>query len=157
MMTDVEWPARLQSLARGRIAAMAPAGAEIWLDGGHNEDGGRALAEALADLAEKADRPLIMICGMLTTKDSSGFLRAFKGLAQEMIAVPVATSTAGRPPLDLVQDARAAGAPALAAPSIPAALDYLKARDWPSAPRIVICGSLYLAGEALALDGSAPT
>jgi dihydrofolate synthase/folylpolyglutamate synthase len=142
MMSEVEWPARLQSLARGRIAAMAPAGAEIWLDGGHNEDGGRALAEALADLAEKADRPLILVCGMLTTKDSSGFLRAFKGLAQEMIAVPVATSASGRPPLDLAQDARAAGTPALAAPSI--------------APRIVICGSLYLAGEALALDGSAP-
>jgi dihydrofolate synthase/folylpolyglutamate synthase len=156
MMSEVEWPARLQSLARGRIAAMAPAGAEIWLDGGHNEDGGRALAEALADLAEKADRPLILVCGMLTTKDSSGFLRAFKGLAQEMIAVPVATSASGRPPLDLAQDARAAGTPALAAPSIAAALDHLKARDWPSAPRIVICGSLYLAGEALALDGSAP-
>lgn len=157
MMLDVEWPARMQSLQRGRIAAAAPAGAEIWLDGGHNEDGGRALAEALADLAEKSDRPLAMICGMLTTKDSSGFLRAFKGLAQEMIAVPVAASAAGRAPLDLAEAARAAGTPALAAPSLAAALEFLRARDWAVAPRIVICGSLYLAGEALAFDGTAVT
>ena len=156
MMIEVEWPARLQSLQRGRIAAAAPAGAEIWLDGGHNEDGGRALAEALADLAEKSDRPLIMICGMLASKDSSGFLRAFKGLAQEMIAVPVAMSAAGRAPLDLAEAARANGTPALAAPSIGAALDSLRARAWPTAPRIVICGSLYLAGEALAFDGTIP-
>lgn len=157
MMIEVEWPARLQSLQRGRIAANAPAGAEIWLDGGHNEDGGRALAEAAADLAEKADRPLILICGMLATKDSSGFLRAFKGLAQEMIAVPVTMSAAGRPPLELAEAARANGTPALAAGSIPAALESLRARDWPTPPRIVICGSLYLAGEALALDGAIPT
>ncbi|QLP96491.1 MAG: bifunctional folylpolyglutamate synthase/dihydrofolate synthase [Rhodoblastus sp.] len=156
MMLDVEWPARMQSLQRGRIAAAA-AGAEIWLDGGHNEDGGRALAEALADLAERSDRPLAMICGMLTTKDSSGFLRAFKGLAQEMIAVPVSASAAGRPPLDLAAAARAAGHPAVAAPSLAAALDYLRARAWKTAPRIVICGSLYLAGEALAFDGTAVT
>ena len=157
MMSEIEWPARLQSLQRGRIAANAPAGAEIWLDGGHNEDGGRALAEALADLAEKSDRPLALICGMLTTKDSSGFLRAFKGLAQEMIAVPVASSAAGRAPLDLAEAARLNGTPALAAPSIAAALDYLRARKWERAPRIVICGSLYLAGEALTLDGIIPT
>lgn len=156
MMTEVDWPARLQRLRRGRIAAAAPEGAEIWLDGGHNEDGGRALAEALADLAEKADRPLVMICGMLATKDSSGFLRAFKGLAQEMIAVPVAMSASGRPPLELAQAARAAGTPALAADSLAAALEVLRARDWPATPRLVICGSLYLAGEALAFDGSIP-
>lgn len=157
MMVEVDWPARLQSLQRGRIAARAPAGAEIWLDGGHNEDGGRALAEALADLAEKADRPLALICGMLTTKDSSGFLRAFKGLAQELIAVPVSSSAAGRDPLDLAQAARENGTPALAAPSIEAALDHLAARRWDRPPRIVICGSLYLAGEALTLDGTTPT
>jgi dihydrofolate synthase/folylpolyglutamate synthase len=156
MMLEVEWPARMQSLQRGAIAALAPMGAEIWLDGGHNEDGGRVLAEAMADLEEKSERPLIMICGMLQTKDSSAFLRAFKGLAQELIAVPV-PGQSGRPPLDLVEDARRAGLPALAAPSIEAALDFLCARAWYDPPRILICGSLYLAGEALAFDGTIPT
>jgi dihydrofolate synthase/folylpolyglutamate synthase len=155
MMVEVEWPGRMQSLQRGAIAALAPMGAEIWLDGGHNEDGGRALAEAMADLEEKAERPLVMICGMLQTKDSAAFLRAFKGLAQELIAVPV-QGHAGRPALDVSQTAREAGLAAAAAPSIEAALEFLSARPWFEPPRILICGSLYLAGEALAFDGTIP-
>ena len=152
-MTQVEWPARLQPLARGRLATLAPAGAELWLDGGHNAEGGRALAAALADLEERAPRPLVLICGMLTTKDSAAFLAAFRGLAQEAIAVPVGEGHAGRPPAEVAAQAAAAGVPAVAAASIEAALRYLSARDWPRPPRLVICGSLYLAGEALKADG----
>ncbi len=155
-MAEADWPARLQRLQRGRIAGLAPAGAEIWLDGGHNEDGGRALAEAMADFEDKAARPLAMICGMLTTKDAGAFLAAFRGLAQELIAVPVGADHAGRAPAEVARIAAEAGLPAAACGSVEAALRYLAARDWPRPPRLLICGSLYLAGEALALDGTTP-
>jgi dihydrofolate synthase/folylpolyglutamate synthase len=153
-MTQVDWPARLQQLNRGRLASLAPAGAELWLDGGHNAEGGRALAAALADLEERAPRPLVLICGLLTTKDSSAFLAAFRGLAQEAIAVPVGEGHAGRAPAEVAAQACAAGLPAVAAASIESALRYLSARPWPRPPRLVICGSLYLAGEALKADGT---
>ena len=71
-------------LARGQLRRLAPAGAEIWLDGGHNEAGGRVLAEAMADFEEKAPRPLVLICGTLATKDTAAFLADFKGLAREV-------------------------------------------------------------------------
>ncbi|MBL8587810.1 MAG: bifunctional folylpolyglutamate synthase/dihydrofolate synthase [Methylobacteriaceae bacterium] len=155
-LTQVDWPARLQQLNRGRLAGLAPAGAELWLDGGHNADGGKALAQAMADLEERAPRPLVLICGMLTTKDSSAFLAAFRGLAQELIAVPVGEGHAGRAPEEIARRADAAGVPAAASPSIEAALRFLAARRWPTPPRLLICGSLYLAGEALKADGTIP-
>src|SRR4051812_15523340 len=69
-----EWPARMQRLTSGKLPLLAPNGSELWLDGGHNADGGRAIAAALADLEERVPRPLILIVGMLSTKDSAGFL-----------------------------------------------------------------------------------
>ena len=81
-MQTVDWPARLQRLTSGRIAAMLPPGTEIWLDGGHNVDGGRVLAEAMAELEDRNPRPLLLVAGMLSTKDSDGFLNNFAGLAQ---------------------------------------------------------------------------
>lgn len=156
-MVAAEWPARMQRLARGALVAKAPKDAELWLDGGHNEDGARVLAGAMADLGESRDRPLVMICGMLTTKDSRGFLNCFRGLAQELIAVPVAGEHAGRDPAEIAALAREAGIESVVSPSVPAALDYLAARDWRAPPRILICGSLYLAGEVLAENGTPPT
>src|SRR5690242_20006332 len=88
-MTKAEWPARLQRLGQGRLVGLAPAGSELWLDGGHNPDGGRAIAAALADLEERVSRPLILVVGMLASKDCEGFLRNFAGLARRLIAVPV--------------------------------------------------------------------
>lgn len=153
---QAEWPARLQNLVKGRILAMAPEGAEIWLDGGHNEDAGRALAQAMADFEEKTRRPLIIICGTLASKDTGGFLRPFNGLAQEVLAVPVAADQAVRPPLDVAAAAEAAGIRAAACETVESALRFLAARDWPTPPRILIAGSLYLAGEVLALNGAPP-
>ena len=72
--------------------------AELWLDGGHNPDGGRALAAAMADLEERSAAPLVLVVGMLGTKDAAGFLRNFAGLARELIAVPVTGQIAARPP-----------------------------------------------------------
>ena len=88
-MTRVEWPARMQRLAHGRLAELAPPDSELWLDGGHNADGGQAIAAALADLEERVPRPLVLIVGMLSTKDSEGFLKNFAGLARNVITVPI--------------------------------------------------------------------
>lgn len=155
-LQTAEWPARLQRLSKGALAETAPAGAELWLDGGHNEDGGRALGQAMADLEDKASRPLIVICGTLTTKDTSAFLRAFAGLAQEVLAVPVEGEHAGRPARDVAACALAVGLPAAACQGFAQALGYLTARTWTVPPRILICGSLYLAGAVLAANGTPP-
>jgi dihydrofolate synthase/folylpolyglutamate synthase len=154
-LTRAEWPARLQRLKRGRIAELAPRDAEIWLDGGHNADGGRALAQVMADFEEKSPRPLILICGTLATKETRAFLRPFKGLAQEVIAVPIAGDHYGRLPAEIAFAAQQEGIPAAASESVGSALEYLSARDWSAPPRILITGSLYLAGEVLKLDGAA--
>jgi dihydrofolate synthase / folylpolyglutamate synthase len=152
-LRQAEWPARLQRLKRGRVAALAPRQAEIWLDGGHNADGGRALAQVMADFEEKSPRPLILICGTLATKQTRAFLRPFKGLAQEVIAVPIGGDHHGRSPAEIAFAAQQEGIPAAASESVGSALEYLSARDWSAPPRILITGSLYLAGEVLRLDG----
>src|SRR6185312_10015121 len=94
-MVKAEWPARLHRLGQGRLVDLAPAGSELWHDGGHNPDGGRAIAAALADLEERVSRPLVLIVGMLASKDCEGFLSNFAGLARRMIAVPVPTAEKG--------------------------------------------------------------
>jgi dihydrofolate synthase/folylpolyglutamate synthase len=153
-LTHAEWPARLQRLKRGRLAELAPREAEIWLDGGHNADGGRALAQVMADFEDKSPRPLILICGTLATKETRAFLRPFKGLAQEVIAVPISGDHYGRLPAEIAFAAQQEGIPAAASESVGSALEYLAARDWSAPPRILITGSLYLAGEVLKLDGA---
>lgn len=150
----VEWPARFQRLT-GALTKLAPKGAEIWLDGGHNADGARALAETVSELEEKSPKPLVLICGALARKDADALLAPFVGLAREMLAVPIGSELA-RPPEELAATGRALGLPAATAGSITDSLRYLAARAWPEPPRIVITGSLYLAGEVLALDGAIP-
>jgi dihydrofolate synthase / folylpolyglutamate synthase len=155
-LARVEWPARLQNLAKGRVAALAPVGAEVWLDGGHNAEAGRALAQAMAEFEDKIQRPLVIVCGSLASKDTGGFLRPFKGLAQEVLAVPVNADQYGKPAADIAAAAAANGIPAAACESVKSALLFLAARGWPTPPRILITGSLYLAGEVLALNGTPP-
>ena len=149
-MVRAEWPARLQRLTRGDLVALVPPGAELWLDGGHNEDGGKVVGQAMADLEDRCSRPLIVICGTLATKDTAGFLRPFKGLAQELLAVPVSGEQAGRPPRDVVACGLSVGLPSAACQSVQQALSFLRARPWTVPPRILIAGSLYLAGSVLA-------
>lgn len=151
-----QWPARLQNLAKGHVGAIAPEGSEIWLDGGHNEDAGRVLAQSMAELEDKRQRPLVIICGSLASKDTGAFLRAFKGLAQEVVAVPVNADQYAKPAAEVAAAASANGIPAASCGSVKAALAYLAARNWPAPPRILITGSLYLAGEVLALNGTPP-
>ena len=155
-MIEVDWPARLQRLRGGPLVALAPARAEVWLDGAHNEAGGRALAEAMADLEDQSPRPLALICGTLTTKDTAGFLAHFKGLAQETLAVPIAGEHSGRPAEEVAAIARDVGLHAVASDGVASALRFLAARPWPTPPRILIAGSLYLAGAVLEENGDPP-
>jgi dihydrofolate synthase/folylpolyglutamate synthase len=155
-LQKVEWPARMQRLTAGALVARAPSGSEVWLDGGHNPDGGRIVAAALGDLEERVSRPVVLIVGMLATKDHDGFLRNFAGLARRLIAVPIA-SDKSLPPDAVAQAARGIGIPADAAGDIGAAFDAVTALDLNPPPRILITGSLYLAGEVLAANGTPPT
>jgi dihydrofolate synthase/folylpolyglutamate synthase len=156
-MRNVEWPARLQRLREGALVALAPEGSELWLDGGHNEDGAKALAAAMADLQDRKPAPLILICGLLGTKDLAAVLRPFPGLAQELIAVTVPGQMVARPAAGIAAAAQALGLPAQTAPDVGDALRHIAARDHGgNPPRILICGSLYLAGEVLKANGTPP-
>ena len=152
-----EWPARLQRLSAGRLVDLVPPGAELWLDGGHNPDGGRAIAAALADIEERVSRPLVMIVGMLATKDASGFLRNFTGLARRMVSVPVPGADKGLSAQEVAEIAKAAGLTAVARGNIDEALDFVRKLDLDPPPRILITGSLYLAGEVLRENGTEPS
>jgi dihydrofolate synthase/folylpolyglutamate synthase len=152
-MQSVDWPARLQRLSGGRIPAMLPPGTEVWLDGSHNADGGRVLAEALGEFEERNPRPLLIVAGMLSSKDSDGFLVNFAGLAREVHAVAI-TGAASRSPEEVAAAARQAGLVAHAHPSLAAAIASIGAQPHRVPPRLVIAGSLYLAGEVLALNGT---
>jgi len=154
-LVKAEWPARMQRLTHGNLVHLAPADSEIWLDGGHNPDGGRAVAASLADIEERAPKPLIMIVGMLGTKDFEGYLRHFSGLALRLYAVPVPNAERSLSPGQIADAANKLGIPAESASNVEAALAAIKALSL-SAPRILIGGSLYLAGDVLARNNSLP-
>jgi dihydrofolate synthase / folylpolyglutamate synthase len=152
-LRTVDWPARLQRLTRGPLVDMAPKGSEIWLDGGHNPHCAAAVSRAVADLEERSERPLYLICGMLRTKDASGFLQAFRGLARHVVTVNIPGEPASLGAGALYDAARSAGLDAAPAEDLEDAMLQLHA--WARAhpkeppPRILICGSLYLAGQVL--------
>ena len=153
-LSTVEWPARLQQLHKGPLVEAAPEGAEVWLDGGHNPHGAEAISRAIADLEERGERPLYMICGMLANKDALGYLQAFNGLARQIatVAIPGEANSLGAGALYDI--ARRAGLDAAPAEDLEDAM--LQVNAWSrldeneAPPRILICGSLYLAGEVLA-------
>ena len=155
-IAKAEWPARMQHLSQGTFKQIVPAGSELWLDGGHNAEGGRAIASALGDLEERVSRPLIIVVGMLTTKDSAGFLRNFSGLARRVIAVPIPKQDKSVPAETLADIARSVGIPAESRDTIRSALTATCHLGLMPAPRILITGSLYLAGEVLAQNGTPP-
>ena len=155
-MTKAEWPARMNRLSHGRLVELAPEGSEVWLDGGHNPDGGRAIAAALADLEERVPRPVVMIAGMLASKDCDGFLRNFTGLARRLIAVPVPASEKGVPAEELAERARNIGLPATSRGTLDGAFEAVRKLDLDPPPRILITGSLYLAGDVLRENGTLP-
>ena len=143
------WPARMQRLTKGPYGARAAArGSDLWLDGTHNPHGARALAAALQALIARDGRPLALVVGMLANKDAAGMFAALAGLKPRAFTVP-SPSDAGASPEDLAASARAAGLAAEPCASVMEGFEHALAQDGP-APHVVICGSLYLAGEVLA-------
>ncbi len=157
-MTHVEWPGRMQHLQAGRLAELAPVGADIWIDGGHNPGAGVAISAVLAEMEERDPRPLFLIAGMINTKDQSGYFAPFRGLVRHVYAVPVNMSEAGVPNDELAVRAADAGLSAEPVSSIANALMILRDNwvDNDDPPRILIGGSLYLVGEALRDNGTEP-
>jgi dihydrofolate synthase/folylpolyglutamate synthase len=155
-LLKADWPARMQRLPQGKLAALAPAGSELWLDGGHNPDGGHAVAAAIGDLEERVPRPLVVIVGMLQTKDCEGFLRNFAGLARLMVAIPIPHQEKSMSAADLRDTAMRIGIPAQEAGGVEEALAATAKLSLEPAPRILMTGSLYLAGEILKANGTLP-
>ncbi len=145
--TGAEWPARMQRLHQGPLAHSAPK-AELWLDGGHNPAAGQALATHLASLPQ---RPTHLICGMLNTKDICGYLRPLASQAESLTAVPIPGEANTLPAGETAAAARAVGMIANTAESVGSALNTIIAHT-PNA-RVLICGSLYLAGRVLRENG----
>jgi dihydrofolate synthase/folylpolyglutamate synthase len=146
-VTRADWPARMQRLRQGPLAKAAP-DAELWLDGGHNPAGGQALA---ATLARMPRRPTHLIVGMLNTKDIAGYLRPLVAQAATLTAVSIPGEANTLTAEQTQAAARAAGIAASTAESVLAAVKMITATE-PRA-RILICGSLYLAGGVLRENG----
>ncbi|UWQ95713.1 bifunctional folylpolyglutamate synthase/dihydrofolate synthase [Rhodobacteraceae bacterium M385] len=146
-MENATWPARMQKLRSGPLADTAPM-AELWLDGGHNPHASRAIAATLETLPK---RPTYLICGMLNTKDVTGYMAPLRPWAKSLTAVSIPGQTATLSAEDTASAAQAAGLETHIAPSVDEALAQIIATD-PTA-RVLICGSLYLAGEILKTNG----
>ena len=153
-LTTARWPGRLQPIRSGALRLLVNPDDELWIDGGHNAHAARALASALADLEDVSPMPLVLVLGMQRNRDPLEYLRHFVGLATQVIAVPLPEPSAemgrGHAPEELAAAACRAGLSARATPTLEEALRQA-ARLRPDSPvRIVVAGSLYLAGLALA-------
>jgi dihydrofolate synthase / folylpolyglutamate synthase len=143
----IEWPARLQRLTQGPLPAMLPPGWELWLDGGHNPGAGAVLADAAADWC---DRPLYLIVGMLNSKDAGGFLAPLAAHTRALHAVTIPGEENPHPAAQIAASARSLGVAAQESLSVEAALRAIIADHAEGPARILICGSLHLAGVVLA-------
>jgi dihydrofolate synthase/folylpolyglutamate synthase len=146
-VTDAYWPARMQRLNHGPLVEAAGS-AELWLDGGHNPAGGVAVA---ATLGRMPKRPTHLICGMLNTKDIGGYLRPLAQHVASLHAVSIPGEAATLPAAATCAAAQAEGMVAVEAGSVLAALKAIVAQD--AQARVLICGSLYLAGQVLRENG----
>ena len=145
------WPARMQRLTAGPLAALARArDAEVWLDGGHNPHAARALAKAAATLRARDGRPVAFIVGLLARKDAAGVFAALRDAADRLLVTGFASELAADPAA-LAETAAAAGASAIVCTDVTDALTRALAGEGPP-PHVIICGSLYLAGEVLAMS-----
>ena len=144
-MRQAVWPARLQRLETGRLAAKLGSGTELWLDGGHNPAAGRALAEMAGTWS---DRPLDLVVGMMNTKDPAGFIGPLAPHVRRAVAVEIPGEKNSLAAADTLGYLEAAGIGAERASGIEDAIDRLSRR--PAEPsRVLVCGSLYLAGRVL--------
>ena len=144
------WPARFQRLIAGPLAERAKAaGADLWLDGGHNPHAGRAVSRAVADLAARDGRPVALISGLLANKDATGFFTPFRGVAAKVFTVTFEGHAAASA-AETAAAAELAGLRACACDGVEDALS--RALQLEPTPHVLICGSLYLAGEVLAMS-----
>ncbi len=147
-LTTAVWPARLERLSPGKLHELTPPGSEIWVDGGHNPAAGEAVARALADLEERVPSPIHLIVGMLSTKDAGGFLRNFQGLTELAATIQIPGQVNAYRAEDLATIAHREGITANPAGSLEAAFE--NSRKLARGPvRIMVTGSLYLAGQVL--------
>lgn len=147
-LAAVEWPARLQRLTEGPLVDILPPPHTLWLDGGHNPAAGQALAAAMRGLDD--GRPLQLIAGMLNTKDPARFLAPLAPLTTQLHTVAVPGQEASLGADEIAAAADRAGIPAMPATGVDAALEAIR-RTAPAPARVLICGSLYLAGSVLAM------
>jgi dihydrofolate synthase/folylpolyglutamate synthase len=152
-LTGAVWPARMQRLKRGPLVDMLPPHWELWLDGGHNADAGQVIAGMIAEWQAAERKPVSLIFGMLTSKDPLAFLRHLAPVAEDLSAVAIPGDHASFAVADAVGFARRAGLPADGHQSVAAALAAIIARHGAAPRRVLICGSLYLAGTVLAEHG----
>jgi dihydrofolate synthase/folylpolyglutamate synthase len=147
-LKTASWPARMQRLGPGALWSHIPKESELWLDGGHNPSAGRALARAFSELNERVSRPLVLIWGMLNTKAADDFISSFSGIAHRVVTLTIPDEENAVAARDLAETARRQGLSAETADNLEDALK--QAAQITPAPRILIVGSLYLAGRVLA-------
>jgi dihydrofolate synthase / folylpolyglutamate synthase len=151
-LRTVEWPARMQHLSTGPLRDRLGPDDELWLDGGHNPAAGDMLADTLAALDERSPKPIYLIVGMMGQKDALGFLAPFRGLVRGVFTVPIPGAHEQPHAADkLAEVARSVGLRALEQSNIFEALDTVM-RQGEGPRRVLICGSLYLAGHVLGLQ-----
>lgn len=154
-LQTARWPARMQRLTAGPLSSLLGRDSELWLDGGHNPAAGLVLAETLADLEERSPKPLFLIAGMMGQKDAAGFLGPFKGLVRGLVTVPIpGAHEAPFTPEALAAVATKLGIDGRPARDVHEALAIVQ-NAAPGPKRVLICGSLYLAGHVLALQEGA--
>lgn len=150
-----DWPARLQRLGAGPLHDLLPAGAELWLDGGHNPAAARAIADYFRAYVP-AGRPFHIVFGLLENKNAKGVLKPFRNRSITLHAIPVK----GHPhhaPAELTAIAREEGMTAMPASDVEDALGWIaRHADRAHPPIVLVLGSLYLAGEVLRKNGQAP-
>ena len=151
-LRTVEWPARMQHLTSGPLPEILGEEAELWLDGGHNPAAGDMVADTLATLDEKSPKPVYLIVGMMGQKDALGFLAPFRGLVRAIYTVPIpGAHEAPHNEENLAEVARGAGMQAIDRKNVIDALQTIAGLS-KGPKRVLICGSLYLAGHVLTLQ-----
>ena len=158
-LTHVSWPGRLQMLSRLGLAAVLPPGSELWLDGGHNAAAAAVIAQATAEMEERSAKPLHLVLGMLKSKSLEAYLRPFAGLARSVTGiVPPDVSRAYASPhaaAEIADAAQRLGVFAQPAAGLEEGLAAIAVRANAKPVRVLVCGSLHLAGSTLAAETAA--
>ena len=149
-VSQASWPARMQLLDQGPIAAMLPEGSEVWVDGGHNASAGRAIATSLADLEDRVSRPTVLVLGMLASRTPADFLAPFEGLISSIIATPIDDEPGAMSAQELAAACAGLDMDVQVASDVEHAVRLAGSSGEPV--RLLVAGSLYLAGHLLALN-----